>query len=148
MWFPKMLSDAYFFIVRILRKVIFGVWHRCICVSLSFDNDTASCSLELKVKRVRVRMLLFKEKYSTLIFTVGLEQSTDALDLSREASDNMPEIKHKEVEYLGMFEYKKEDEPLLIKTLIYGKFRIIYFFFNGTFPSTKAFCTFRYLKCQ
>ncbi|KAG8180737.1 hypothetical protein JTE90_004694 [Oedothorax gibbosus] len=36
-----------------------------------------------------------------------------------ERVDNMPLVRHKEVEYLGMFEYKKEDEPTIIKTLIY-----------------------------
>ena len=33
----------------------------------------------------------------------------------------MPVIRHKSVEYVGMFEYKKEDEELLIRSLIFGE---------------------------
>lgn len=40
----------------------------------------------------------------------------------KEKPNDMPLIKHKEVEYLGMFEYKKEDEPIIIKNLIYGMY--------------------------
>ena len=34
----------------------------------------------------------------------------------------MPVIRHKSVEYVGMFEYKKEDEELLIRSLIFGEY--------------------------
>lgn len=37
----------------------------------------------------------------------------------KEKPNDMPLVKHKEVEYLGMFEYKKEDEHVIIKNLIY-----------------------------
>jgi hypothetical protein len=33
----------------------------------------------------------------------------------------MPTVKYQEREYRGMLEYKKEDEPMLIKNLIIGK---------------------------
>ena len=38
------------------------------------------------------------------------------------ADENMPAVKHhREREYAGMFEYRKDDEPLLIRNLIIGK---------------------------
>ncbi|XP_042909749.1 unconventional myosin-Va isoform X2 [Parasteatoda tepidariorum] len=37
----------------------------------------------------------------------------------KEKTNDMPLIKHKDVEYLGMFEYKTQDEPTIIKNLIY-----------------------------
>ena len=43
------------------------------------------------------------------------------LDNEIAAEENMPIVKHyKAREYSGMFEYRKEDEPLLIKNLILG----------------------------
>ena len=45
-------------------------------------------------------------------------------ELEREmaADENMPAVKHyREREYSGMFEYRKDDEPLLIKNLILGE---------------------------
>ena len=43
------------------------------------------------------------------------------LDNEIAAEENMPVVKHyKAREYSGMFEYRKEDEPLLIKNLILG----------------------------
>lgn len=46
----------------------------------------------------------------------------------KEKPNDMPLVKHKEVEYLGMFEYKKEDEPVIIKNLIYGMLLILIHF--------------------
>ena len=43
------------------------------------------------------------------------------LDNEIAAEADMPVVKHyKAREYSGMFEYRKEDEPLLIKNLILG----------------------------
>lgn len=46
---------------------------------------------------------------------VGTANAADVLEMSRD----MPNVKHKEVEYLGMFEYKREDDQALIKNLVY-----------------------------
>ena len=44
------------------------------------------------------------------------------LDNEIAAEADMPVVKHyKAREYSGMFEYRKEDEPLLIKNLILGE---------------------------
>ena len=46
-------------------------------------------------------------------------------ELEREmaADENVPAVKHvQQREYTGMFEYRKEDEPLLVKNLIIGQF--------------------------
>ena len=54
---------------------------------------------------------------------VPLVASDFAAELDNEiaAEENMPVVKHyKAREYSGMFEYRKEDEPLLIKNLILG----------------------------
>lgn len=62
--------------------------------------------------------------YFVLIFIVFLFLGGETgieLELKEKPND-MPLVKHKEVEYLGMFEYKKEDEPLIIKNLIYGMY--------------------------
>ena len=40
--------------------------------------------------------------------------------MAAEDSD-MPVIRKKEHDYLGMFEYKKEQEQQVLKALIYGK---------------------------
>lgn len=64
-------------------------------------------------------------QYFILIFIVFLFLGGETgIELEmKEKPNDMPLIKHKEVEYLGMFEYKKEDEPIIIKNLIYGKYR-------------------------
>ncbi|GAB6032023.1 myosin I [Chamberlinius hualienensis] len=50
----------------------------------------------------------------------GIEQVTaEAADSHKDVSVIMPEVKHKEADELGMFEYRKEDEPPLLKTLIF-----------------------------
>lgn len=45
--------------------------------------------------------------------------SSELVERQRNSSDGMPVVKHKETEELGMFEYKVEDEPVLLKALIY-----------------------------
>ena len=48
-----------------------------------------------------------------------------AAELERElaADEKMPAVKkYREREYSGMFEYRKEEEPLLIRNLIIGEF--------------------------
>ncbi|XP_064471543.1 unconventional myosin-Va-like isoform X2 [Ornithodoros turicata] len=48
-----------------------------------------------------------------------LDQPGDAkAEAAEEHGKNMPEIKHKDTEHLGMFEYKKEEVPLIVKSLI------------------------------
>lgn len=75
-------------------------------------------SLQEQNRKLKKQLKIYLKKLKDA--GVGLEQSTDSLDgLQRATGDNMPEVKHKKVEYLGMFEYKKEDEPLVIKALIY-----------------------------
>ena len=57
--------------------------------------------------------------------THSLAASDVAAELERElaADDKMPVVKkHREREYSGMFEYKKEEEPLLIRNLIIGEY--------------------------
>jgi hypothetical protein len=48
----------------------------------------------------------------------------DAIPMEQDAavaeSDNMPVIRKKESDYLGMYEYKKEREQEILKALIYG----------------------------
>ena len=54
----------------------------------------------------------------------SLSASDVQAELEREmaADEGMPTVKHyREREYAGMFEYRKEDEPLLIRNLIIGK---------------------------
>ncbi|KAH8024112.1 hypothetical protein HPB51_021733 [Rhipicephalus microplus] len=49
----------------------------------------------------------------------GLIDQTDVrVEAAEEHGKNMPEIMHKDAEYLGMFEYKAEDENIIIKNLI------------------------------
>lgn len=48
-----------------------------------------------------------------------LDQAADVkVEAAEEHGKNMPEIMHKNAEYLGMFEYKAEDESIIIKNLI------------------------------
>jgi len=50
-------------------------------------------------------------------------------ELQREMAhgeQQMPAVQHLELrEYMGMFEYRKEDEQVLVNNLINGKFRIL-----------------------
>lgn len=47
------------------------------------------------------------------------DQGSDArAEAAEEHGKNMPEIKHKDTEHLGMFEYKKEEVPSIVKNLI------------------------------
>ena len=39
--------------------------------------------------------------------------------------DNVATVKHKDRSYMGMLEYKKEDETVLIKNLIMGRYMVI-----------------------
>ncbi|KAM7314396.1 unconventional myosin-Va [Ixodes scapularis] len=47
-----------------------------------------------------------------------LDQAEVKVEVGEDHGKNMPEIKHKDAQNLGMFEYKKEDENLIIKNLI------------------------------
>ncbi|KAF0291664.1 Unconventional myosin-Va [Amphibalanus amphitrite] len=47
------------------------------------------------------------------------EPSAEQLEGGPADGSGMPAIRHKSVEYVGMFEYKKEDEELLIRSLIF-----------------------------
>ena len=51
----------------------------------------------------------------------GAEPSAEQLEGVHSDGTGMPAIRHKSVEYVGMFEYKKEDEELLIRSLIFGE---------------------------
>ena len=44
----------------------------------------------------------------------------DELRHEIEADDPMPPVRHQEREFVGMLEYRAEDEPLLLRNLIIG----------------------------
>lgn len=49
-------------------------------------------------------------------------------ELEREmaAEENMPAVKHHHLrEFTGMFEYRREDETLLVKNLILGRHMVV-----------------------
>ena len=57
------------------------------------------------------------------IFFVWFAASDVQAELEREMAveEGMPTVKHyQQREYAGMFEYRKEDEPLLVRNLIIG----------------------------
>ena len=54
----------------------------------------------------------------------NVSASDVAAELEREmaADENMPAVKHyRERDYTGMFEYRKEEEPHLVRNLIIGQ---------------------------
>ena len=51
---------------------------------------------------------------------IAAELERELASESNEGS-NVPVIKHQEREYMGMLEYKKEEEPLVIRHLILGR---------------------------
>ncbi|KAF8788252.1 unconventional myosin-Va-like isoform X3 [Argiope bruennichi] len=72
---------------------------------------------QLKLYAKKVKDTGVTSKRSSVI--LGL-QGDVTLELEpKEKPNDMPLVKHKEVSYLGMFEYKKEDENIIIKNLIY-----------------------------
>ncbi|GFY64185.1 unconventional myosin-Vb [Trichonephila inaurata madagascariensis] len=72
---------------------------------------------QLKLYAKKVKDTGVVSKRSSVI--LGL-QGDVTLELEpKEKPNDMPLVKHKEVSYLGMFEYKKEDEHIIIKNLIY-----------------------------
>ena len=61
-----------------------------------------------------------------LTFKTCLTASDVAAELEREMTmdEHMPSVKHHQArEYCGMLEYKKEEEPLLIRNLVIGECR-------------------------
>ena len=67
-------------------------------------------------------------------------------ELEREmaADEHMPTVKHhKEREYVGMYEYRKDDEPLLIRNLIIGNIQlcVLELFITGNIQLLKLFIT-------
>ncbi|KAG1680851.1 Unconventional myosin-Va [Nymphon striatum] len=71
--------------------------------------------LQEHVKKLKKQLKIYVKKLKE-----SGEHPGDLLELQRETSkDNMPVVKHKDVEYLGMFEYKKDDEPAIVRSLIY-----------------------------
>ena len=73
--------------------------------------------------------LVFKGlRFSNVKFLFLLAAAEIQAELEKEESrsvENVATIKHRERNYMGMLEYKKENENGLIKTLITGK---IFFF--------------------
>jgi myosin-5 len=41
--------------------------------------------------------------------------------LPQDQRSNLPVVRKKERDYMGMFEYRKEDEQIIMKHLIYGR---------------------------
>jgi hypothetical protein len=41
--------------------------------------------------------------------------------LPQDQRSNLPVVRKKERDYMGMFEYRKEDEHIIVKHLIHGK---------------------------
>ena len=65
------------------------------------------------------QLAILKSKLS-----ISISASDVQAELEREmaADEGMPTVKHyQQREYAGMFEYRKEDEPLLVRNLIIGK---------------------------
>ena len=54
------------------------------------------------------------------MYFVTASDVQEELDKEMAADDKMPAVKHYQREYSGMFEYRREDEPLLIRNLILG----------------------------
>ncbi|XP_022250756.1 unconventional myosin-Va-like isoform X1 [Limulus polyphemus] len=81
-------------------------------VDLREKNDNLSEQIKKFKRQIKIYAKRLKDGG-------GSEQPSDMGDTSREHHENMPMVKHKETEYLGMVEYKKEDEPSIIKGLIY-----------------------------
>ncbi|GIY87606.1 unconventional myosin-Va [Caerostris darwini] len=64
-----------------------------------------------QIKKYKKQLKLYAKKVK--------DTGGDVLELEpKEKPSNMSMVKHKEVSYLGMFEYKKEDEHIIIKNLI------------------------------
>lgn len=42
--------------------------------------------------------------------------------LPQDQRSNLPVVRKKERDYMGMFEYRKEDEQTIVRHLIYGRF--------------------------
>lgn len=47
--------------------------------------------------------------------------SSPAGILPQDQRSNLPVVRKKERDYLGMFEYRKEDEQIIVRHLIYGR---------------------------
>jgi hypothetical protein len=45
---------------------------------------------------------------------------SSAVVLPQDQRSNLPVVRKKERDYMGMFEYRKEDEQIVVKHLIYG----------------------------
>jgi myosin-5 len=41
--------------------------------------------------------------------------------LPQDQRSNLPVVRKKERDYMGMFEYRKEDEQIIVRHLIYGR---------------------------
>lgn len=61
-------------------------------------------------------------KFKLLIVHCSASEVQEDLEREMAVDENMPAVKHyHQREYNGMFEYRKEDEVLLIKNLVLGK---------------------------
>ncbi|XP_067139175.1 unconventional myosin-Va-like isoform X3 [Centruroides vittatus] len=82
-----------------------------------------------QVKKLKKQLKIYAKKLkdvgtgTTKKFSVisphGTEQIPDITEDMKEQNENMPVVKHKDVEYMGILEYRKEDEAAIIKNLIY-----------------------------
>ncbi|XP_043239041.1 unconventional myosin-Vb-like isoform X1 [Amphibalanus amphitrite] len=73
-------------------------------------------NLAEQVKKYKKQLKLYAKKLKDM---GGAEPSAEQLEGGPADGSGMPAIRHKSVEYVGMFEYKKEDEELLIRSLIF-----------------------------
>ncbi|XP_014666593.1 PREDICTED: unconventional myosin-Vb-like [Priapulus caudatus] len=89
---------------------------------LTEENLNLNETLELQQDQIQ-KMKKQLKLYAKRLKAEGSETNLDEIlqqDVQTGSPDaNMPVVKHKEVEYMGMFEYRADDELHLMKSLIY-----------------------------
>ena len=70
-----------------------------------------------------------------LLFPASIPEMEHEVVASAQPDSMMPIIRKKESDYLGMFEYRREDEQQILKALVYGKFKAKITTRSGLFKS-------------
>ena len=92
----------------------------------NFDLREKIESLQETVKRIKRQLKAYMKKLNEV--GAALPETAEPLDgdleiskISSNGPSDMPMVRKKEHDFLGMFEYKKEQEQQVLKALIYGE---------------------------
>ena len=113
----------------------------------NFDLREKIESLQETVKRIKRQLKAYMKKLNEV--GAALPETAEPLDgdleiskISSNGPSDMPMVRKKEHDFLGMFEYKKEQEQQVLKALIYGELLNAppckYYFHLGFFCRSEA----------